>query len=165
MTKEEFLKGVANWDNHRYLLWPALEATKGLVVEFGMGHGSTPFLNQYCTEKKRELCSYDNTLAWLDKFKHYENDYHHIFLAHDWEDVDYSQIDVLLIDHAPGERRWLDVKKYSDVARIIVIHDSEPEATGYMMDKIWGLFKYRKDHKSDGAWATMVSNFIDVSKL
>ena len=35
MKKEEFLKGCANWDNHRFLLWPALEATKGLVVEFG----------------------------------------------------------------------------------------------------------------------------------
>ena len=46
MKKEDFLKDVANWDNHRFLLWPALEATTGEVIEMGMGQGSTPFLHQ-----------------------------------------------------------------------------------------------------------------------
>lgn len=162
MTKEEFLKGVENWNNHLNLLWPALEATNGIVVEFGMGHGSTPQLNQYCTEKKRKLYSYDNTLEWVDKFKHFENDYHKLFLAHNWDDVEFDQIDVLLIDHAPGERRWIDIKKYAMIAKIIVIHDSEPAATGYMLDKIWHLFKYRINYETEGAWASLVSNFIKL---
>lgn len=166
MTKDDFLKGVANWDNHRYLLWPALEATKGLVVEFGMGHGSTPFLNQYCTENKRELCSYDNTLDWVDKFREYGNKYHRLFLAHNWEDVEYNQIDVMLIDHAAGERRKFDIAKYANIARIMVIHDTEPAADhGYQMRAELAKFKYIKEHESEGAWASMVSNFVDVSKL
>jgi hypothetical protein len=84
-----------------------------------------------------------------------------------WDDVytAHPTPDVVLIDHAPGERRWIDVQKYAYSAKIIVIHDSEPAATGYMMDKIWGMFKYRKDYESPGAWATMVSNHIDVSKF
>lgn len=163
MTKEQFLEGVANWDNHRYLLWPALEATDGLVCEFGIGDGSTPFLSGYCQSRHRELISYENNEEWLNKFN---QSHPHIFIKVDsWESLPYFQCDVLLIDHAPGERRWEDIKKYANRAKYIVIHDSEPAATGYMLDKIWHLFKYRKDYKTEGAWATVVSNFFDVTKF
>lgn len=164
MTKEEFLDGVANWNNHLYLLWPALEATQGNVVEFGIGDGSTKQLHEYC-EGKRELRSYENNLEWLDKFRHLETKDHKFFFTKHWDDVELDSIDVLLIDHAPGERRWEDIKKYANIAKYIIIHDSEPAATGYMLDKIWHLFKYRKDYKTEGAWATIVSNFDDVSKM
>lgn len=164
MTKEEFLKDVQGWDNHRYLLWPALEATKGDVVEMGMGSGSTPFLHEYCTD--RRLFSYDNNAEWLNNFVNLRSGMHQISFISDWDNVSkqHPKVDVLLIDHAPGERRHIDVQLFANKAKIIVIHDSEPAATGYLMDRIWPLFKYRKDHESPGAWATAVSNFIDVSK-
>lgn len=166
MTKEKFLEGVANWNNHLYLLWPALEATTGLVVEFGCGDGSTPQLHQYCADKKRQLVSYDYHEEWLDRFMYFESIDHQFVHAQNWDALQIvSFIDVLLIDHSPGERRWEDIKKYANKAAYIVIHDSEPAATGYMLDKIWHLFKYRKDYKTEGAWATVVSNFFDVSKF
>ena len=164
MIKEEFLKDCANWDNHRFCLWPALEATKGNVVEFGIGHGSTPFLHLYCEDAKRTLRSYESNDEWLQKFKELEDDNHKLFFVKHWDDVELDEIDVLLIDHAPGERRWEDIKKYKDIAKIIIIHDSEPAATGYMLNKIWHLFKYRVDYKTEGAWASAVSNHIDVTK-
>lgn len=166
MTKEEFLKDVANWDNHRHLLWPALEATKGEVVEMGMGQGSTPFLHEYCKDKKRMLYSYDNSREWMEKFVDLKSDNHFVQWVLDWDQVaiTHKKPDVVLIDHAPGERRYIDVERFANSANVIVIHDSEPAATGYMMDKIWHLFKYRKDFTSPGAWATAVSNFIDVTK-
>lgn len=159
MTKEEFLTGVANWDNHRICLWPALEATKGLVVEFGAGHGSTPFLHRYCKDNNREFLSYDYSREWADKFKDLGTEH-----VKNWDDVNLNMIDVLLIDQAPGERRWIDIKKFANIAKIIVIHDSEPAATGYMLNKIWHLFKFRIDYKTDGAWASAVSNFVDLTK-
>ena len=162
MTKEEFLKGVANWNNHLYLLWPALEATKGKVVEFGCGDGSTNQLHQYCKDTNRKLESYDFNKEWVEKYRHLESDNHKLYHAPDWDAVNLTEVDVLLIDHSPGERRWEDIKKYANVAKYIVIHDSEPAATGYMLNKIWGLFKYRKDYKTDGAWATVVSNFHEL---
>lgn len=165
MTREHFLKGVENWNNHLYCLWPALGATSGNVVEFGCGHGSTAQLHEYCADKKRNLKSYDFNQEWIDKFKHFETDSHKFEHAPNWDLVNLKDVDVLLIDHSPGERRWEDIKKYANIAKIIVIHDSEPAATGYMLDKIWGLFKYRNDHKTIGAWATVASNFIDVSKF
>lgn len=164
MTKEQFLQGVENWDNHRYLLWHALEATTGDVVEMGMGHGSTPFLREYCKDAGRMLYSYENNFEWFKKFQHLTDELHKVQHVTDWDEVSISHPSpsVVLIDHAPGERRHIDVERFSKTAQIIVIHDSEPAATGYMMDKIWGLFKYRRDHKSPGAWASMVSNFMKV---
>lgn len=166
MTKEEFLKDVQNWDNHRHLLWDALNATTGDVVEMGMGQGSTPFLHQYCKDSGRKLFSYDSSLEWANKFAHYSSDSHIIAQVSDWDIVSETHPSpaVVLIDHAPGERRYIDVQRFANTAKVLVIHDSEPAATGYMMDKIWGLFKHRRDHTSPGAWATAVSNFIDVTK-
>jgi hypothetical protein len=164
MTKEAFLKDVANWDNHRRLLFPALEATRGSVVEFGIGHGSTPYLHDYCEETARPLSSYENNMEWIDQFSHMTSGTHKFFFVKDWDDVEIEGMDVLLIDHAPGERRWEDILRYANIAKYIVIHDSEPAATGYMLNRIWHLFKYRKDYETSGAWATVVSNFHDVTK-
>ena len=152
MKKEEFLKEVSNWNNHKYLLWEALIRTKGKVVEFGSGFGSTPSLRQYCSENNREFLTFDNNLEWCQKTNS-------TFVSN-WDDINLTDIDVLLIDHAPGERRYIDIQKYSLIAKVIVIHDSEPKAKDYMLDKIWNLFPYRINIETEGAWATLVSNFV-----
>lgn len=165
MTKEEFLKDVDNFSNHRYLLWEALERTKGLIVEMGMGNGSTPFLHQYCEENNRQLRSYENNLEWYRKFQSLASKNHQLFHIVDWDDVfeDCQFPSVLFMDHAPGERRKIDLEKYQSNAAIIICHDTEPEADhGYQMRPILSRFKYKKEHESNGAWATMVSNFIEL---
>lgn len=166
MTRKDFLNNFANWDNHRALLWPALEATSGIVLELGCGDGSTPYLHRYCEEKGRMLYSYDYDLNWSEKFKHFLSPNHSIGWITDWDLVSeaHPSPDVVLVDHSPGERRYIDIERFANKAKILVIHDSEPAATGYMLAKIWHLFKYRIDYKTEGAWATAVSNFIDVSK-
>lgn len=169
MTKEDFLKDVANWDNHRYLLWPALQVTEGPVVEFGIGHGSTPFLHEYCSDRK--LYSYENNLEWLDQFKHLKSENHKLFFVKDWDDVELDQVDVLLIDHSPGSRRKEDLAKYANIAKIIVLHDSEIpgwNASDYQVRPVFSKFKYTKDLQPEyhgGAWASILSNFIDVTKF
>ena len=150
MTKEEFLKDINAGCNHRHLLWEALEKTTGKVVEIGSGWGSTPFLKQYCEDNKRDFFSFDNDTSWCEKTGS-------TYIAN-WDDLELKDVDVLLIDHSPGERRYIDIEKFANIAKVIVIHDSEPEATGYMLDKIWHLFPYRIDSKFDNAWATLVSN-------
>lgn len=164
MTKEEFLNDFQNWDNHRPLLWEALELTKGDIIEMGMGQGSTPYLSQYAKDSNRNLYSYDNNLEWYQKFTGLTSNNHTLTYTIDWDLVSkkHPNPDVVFIDHAPGERRYIDVGLFADKAKIIVIHDTEPAATGYMMNKIWHLFKYRKDFKSEGAWASMVSNYIKL---
>lgn len=155
MKRAEFLKGIVAENNHRLLLWESIKETKGKVVEFGSGNGSTPYLKKHCASIKRAFESYDNNKEWADKTG--------ATLVKDWANVDVVG-SVILIDHAAGERRHVDIERLKDKFEIMVIHDSEPVGAGnYMYEKIWGLFKYRVDVKCDGAWATAVSNTIDVS--
>ena len=77
-----------------------------------------------------------------------------------------EQIGLVFIDHAPGERRKIDIARFADKAQIIVCHDTEPAADhGYKMRVELKKFKYLIDYESDGAWATAVSNFYDVTKF
>jgi len=156
MTRDKFLEEMSGDNNHRLLLWEALEETKGQVVEYGAGHGSTKYLKQYCKDNKRKFLTFDNGKEWAK--------IHGSKFVEDWGVLNPTG-SVILIDHAPGERRVVDIELLKDNFEIIVIHDTEPIGAGdYKYETIWHLFKYRVDVKTDGAWATAVSNTIDVSK-
>lgn len=147
-----FLADVTNWNNHRPLLLWALKHTKQNnlpILEMGCGDGSTPYLQHYCKSTGKRLISYDYNKEWADKFgaTHVE----------DWDSIQHEQYSVILIDHSPGERRHIDIANLADKCDYMVIHDSEPSATGYMLDKVWHLFPFRRDLITDGAWATIVS--------
>lgn len=156
----DFLKDVKNWDNHRPLLWWALKQTEDStlpILEMGCGEGSTPYLQDYSYRTGRPLISYDNNKDWAEK-------YNAIYVK-DWNAVQHPNYSVVLIDHAEGERRWIDIQQLSNKADYIVIHDSEPAATGYMLYKIWHLFPFRRDLKTDGAWATIVSTRHPIPEI
>jgi hypothetical protein len=165
MTKEEFLEGVGNWSNHRHLLWPALEATKHLklpVLELGCGDGSTPFLRKYCEANGLELFSYDYNKDWSGKYNvpHVTN----------WDNIPWrKEYSVALIDESPGEHRKESIRLLMHV-KVLVVHDSEPKgwnASDYQVRPVFDKFKYVLDYESPkpGAWATALSNFINVTKF
>ena len=185
MDKAKFLENITDWENHRYLLWLALEETKllpyekSIVLEMGCGDGSTRQLSEYCAHHNRLLYSFDTEQEWLNRFADCRSD-KHIFtrIVNNWhiaQDI-CPNPSVILVDHAPGERRWVDIKNYSDkMEGIIVIHDTQPQPTAadYAYEKIWHLFKYRVnlevDKNDDGSghnrtWASAVSNHHDVRK-
>lgn len=156
MTQSDFLSNITIFDNHRTLLWLALENTTGMVGEFGSGHGSTPYLRQYCKDASREFYSYDDNKEWAIETG---------AMLVNWDEPEiYRDYSVCLIDHAPGEHRHEALAILKDKVQMLVVHDSEPQATGYSLDKIWHLFKYIVHCKSDEAWATALSNHIDVTK-
>lgn len=160
-----FLLNVTNWNNHRPLLLNALENTQGDVIELGMGDGSTRFLHDYCEDKKRLLISIDNNPDWAGKFSQLSSPLHNILctLDNNWHEQRIEKHwGVALVDNAPGEDRWELIKRLKDHADIIVVHDSEPAATGYMLNKVFGYFKYKADLQSNGAWASVISNKVDV---
>lgn len=159
MIRNSFLKEISGDNNHRLLLWYALRATKGNVVEFGSGWGSTQYLRKYCLDENRTFESYDNGKDWAEK---HGSTY---VPNNNWDSIN-PEGGVILIDHAPGERRFIDIERLKDKFDIMVIHDSEPIGAGdYKYENIWHLFKYRVDVKTDGAWATAVSNKIDMSSF
>lgn len=162
MTKEQFLEGITNFSNHRYLLWEALEATKGPVLELGAGDGSTPYLREYC-EGSRSFSSFDYNMSWAKR--------HNAIHVTNWNDIVAWNLHwgVVLVDHSPGEDRKLALQRLTSVD-IIVIHDSEPigwNASDYQVRPLFRNFKYVKDHipEEKGApWTSALSNEIDVTK-
>jgi hypothetical protein len=165
MIKEEFLEGVTNWNNHKMLLWPALEATKHLglpVMELGCGDGSTLSLKKYCEDAGIEFLSYDFKKEWADKFGSIHDP--------DWSRVNWDmQYSVVLVDESPGEHRKVSIEKLKN-AKILIVHDSEPagwNASDYQVRRLFHKFKYVKDFESPkpGAWASALSNTIDVTKF
>lgn len=159
MTKEQFLKDVSEWNNHLPLLWLALEATirnPYPVIEYGSGLGSTNYLRQYCLQNHREFISYDNNREWAEQMG--SN------LITNWSNADiYKRSSVILVDNAPGEMRHEIMAIMKDRADIIIVHDSEPNGKGYMLDKVWPLYRYRIDLTGGNTWASAVSNSIDLS--
>jgi len=166
MNKEDFLKDFSNFDNHRVLLWPALEKTVGPVVEMGMGQGSTPYLHEYCKDAGRELFSFDHDIKWAAKFEDFCTYIHHIASVTQWDLVynTISKASVVLIDHAPGERRKIDIERWNGSCDFLIAHDTEPAAEkGYQMRPSLEKFKYLKDYKTEGAWSTIVSNLHELT--
>lgn len=187
MDRNRFLHEIHpinDWNNHLYLLWLALEETKyhhpskNAVMEFGCGDGSTKQLSEYCKIHNRMLYSFDTEQQYIDRFAECVSDTHKFTrIINNWQiaqDI-CSNPSVMLIDHAPGERRWVDIKNYSDKDfGIMVIHDTQPRPTAadYAYEKIWHLFKYRvnlevdknPDNGDNRTWASAVSNHYDVRK-
>lgn len=149
------------------VLFKALESTSGDVVEMGTGHGSTSLLHDYCMRKQRRLYSYDEKEEWGSKFYNLRNNWHSVQVVSNW-DVVFNRNEhasVIFIDHAPGERRKVDLEKFKNTKGIIIIHDSEPTGAGdYQVRPLFSLFKYKVEVKTSGAWATALSNEIDITK-
>jgi hypothetical protein len=149
------------------LLFKAMESTEGSIMELGMGYGSTPLLNEYATKYKRELSSFDYNQEWRSKFDNILNAYHKSYLIKDWNEVysNYPTASVIFIDQSPGEERKVTIENYKNTSGILVIHDTEPIGAGdYQVRPLFSKFKYKVEVQTDGAWATALSNEIDITK-
>ena len=152
---------TSDWDSHRPALLCALENTKGTVVELGCGFGSTQLLYDYCVKNKRQFWSFDTNKEWANKFWVITNAIDDYF-----KNVHLNNIDLLFVDCAPAEIRKELIEKYADIAKVIVVHDSE-ESSSFCYDLIGILstLKYRINYEPRGnPHTTIISNFIDISK-
>ncbi len=148
-------------------------STEGNILELGLGDYSTPLLHEIVKYQRnslgidRHLFSYENNAAWLNNFIDLKQDWHQIHEIENWDEITYDPdhpLSVVFIDHAPAERRIIDIEKYKDIAKIIVVHDTDkPIYYGYtpVFDKFKYQFKYERYRKS----TTLLSNFIDVTKI
>lgn len=167
MTKEDFIdiKEMNNWCSHRYLLWPALEAVKHFklpILELGAGYGSSPFMRQYCKDEGLEFLSYDIDKDWAEKQE--------VIHVKTWEDVDWRrEYGMAFVDESPGEHRRVSISRLHHV-KIVCIHDSERpgwNASDYQVRPEIEKYTYFYDMiptEGQGAWTSLCSNFIDVSK-
>lgn len=168
MTRDEFISGMDDYSSHLPLLWEALEATEGEVIELGIGNGSTPKLHEYCKQRKRSLFSYENDLEWYRKFEHLRTPTHAIEFTRNWvEPIERHRytIGVLFSDERPGEVRKYNIAMFCNTAQVVIAHDSEKRNNiGYRYDLVHPLFKYHVNHVGEGPETSAFSNFIDVTK-
>lgn len=166
-----------NYGTHLAPLIKCMEATTGDVLELGTGYFSTPYLHYKCMTDKRRLVSIDNEKGWIRRFADsdfynhkYRGKYHEFIYVEDWAKADIEKPwDVVLIDHTPDERRKEEAKRLKDLAKYIIIHDSnesgERKYRGYGYEELWPLFKYKKVFDMEDRHATVLSNFVDLEDL
>lgn len=161
MEKSTFLSVTGNWTSYKYFLWEALEMTKHLklpVLELGAGEGSTFLLRQYCKDEGLEFFTYDYNPDYAKQFgsQYVEN----------WDIIPWRKNwGVVLVDESPGEHRKISLSLLHH-AQIVVAHDTEIVGAGdYQMRPQIEKYKYYQDFETEGAWATAMSNFWDVTKF
>lgn len=145
-----------------------VEATKGPILELGMGIFSTCLLDMMCTLPKRKLVSYDNDRNWFLENEKWVSEFHEVRFLMNWDkaDVDNTHWSIVLIDHRPAVRRRVDAVRLKDKADFILLHDSEPEIDRfYRYSGIYKHFKYVYHYTKCLPNTTIVSNFIDPTTI
>jgi hypothetical protein len=155
------------YGTHLPILLKVVEATKGDVLEMGIGSSSTPALHKVCTEQGRRLDSYDNDPDYVQEYsRRFRHPLHSFFWISNW---DAASIDkpwsVVLIDHKPAIRRRRDAVRLADHADYIVVHDTEPEIDRfYRFQSIFSRFKYTF-HDEQIPRTTVLSNKCELDWL
>ena len=99
--------------------------------------------------------------------KNYLADFHEIHLVNDWSKIDISQHwSIVLVDHAPGQQRKLEIARVANNADYVVVHDSEPRSDRYYhYSEVAHLYKYRYDYDKVYPNTSVFSNFKDLKDL
>lgn len=169
MIKERNI-GAGAFGTHITPLMAAVLSTQKDVVELGMGDYSTPLLHELVkylrtTGGNRKIHSYETDPNWLLNFEDLRTDWHGINFVADWDEIKIPKIfSVLLVDHAPAQRRVVDIHKFANAANIIVVHDTE-KANYYGYEPVFSQFKYRKDYERYSKKTTLLSNIMNVSNI
>jgi hypothetical protein len=155
------------YSTHLPVLMEVMNRTKGDVLELGPGVFSTPVLHWMCETKGRNLLSIENYYKWhFICRQYYQTEHHKHLYVKNWDDADNAikkEWDVVLVDHSPSGRRVEEIKKLANLAKYIVVHDSEPSKDKeYHYSTIYPLFKYRYDFKDADHNTVLLSNLVDL---
>lgn len=173
---------VDDFSSHRPMLYRAIMNTHHVgFFEFGTGNGSTPLLQKLYNEPyfltMNDCISYESDYQWFElmKSKSYEavlhgnniwsHGNHTLFYEPNYMQVNIWKGSLVFIDCAPSELRKHLISKHSNIAKLIIVHDTEPGAEYvYGMHEILSSFKYRCDLVVDGnPQTTVVSNLYDFN--
>lgn len=168
MTRIWLRKYEPGWSSHIPVLIKIFEISEGPILELGTGVFSTPLLHTLSLSKNRSLTSYENNPYYVERHRDFITDKHQIILVDNWENINIEDTrwGFAFVDHAPEERRKLDVKRLANNAQYIVLHDTEPRNEAlYKYSEIYPLFKYRFDYTTCYPHTTVLSNFVDLKNL
>lgn len=187
------IPGATGYGSHRLLMaltlaWFQSDPNAGIpplrmITEMGLGDGSTPFIAAHTARHKANRLCADTDWAYFTRYFEYTDPVHDgVFsalcyhgkdpLTKSFPDWDHwsgfyaiSRPDLTLIDHAPGERRTIDLARIADTSMFVIVHDSQQTgAADYKLEPSFARYKYRlDDYETCADGTTLVSNFVDVS--
>lgn len=161
------IKDLSMYGSHIPFLVKAIEKTHGPILDLGMGL-STVVMHMMCKDRHRQITSIEADKDWFEAHLQYQTDWHRIMLVDDWKDAPLEKTHwaLVMVDHAPAKQRIKEIKRLTQNADIVLIHDSEPDSNKYFKYSwIYPLFKYRYDYTKCTPNTTALSNTIDVAKL
>jgi hypothetical protein len=158
----------AKYGSHLPVLLKVMSITSGAVLEMGAGYVSTSVLHWICEPGKRQLLTLENDPQFYGMVaRQYSGEYHQVRLVEDWNNVDLDlHWSVALIDHAPSERRVIDILRLADCTDYIVVHDTNRnQDKHYHYRDIFPQFKYRYDYTAVKPYTTVLSNRVNLESF
>lgn len=153
---------------HIIPLVKAFDESEGDVLELGTGYFSTTLLDWLCHMTGRKLISYDTIESWGNRAKkRYENEYHKVSVVRSLDMVNLTDRHwgLVLIDHSPKGKRYVDAIRLRDNADYIVLHDTDLSTERlYHYSKVYPYFKYIYQYTKIEPHTAVISNFKDVTK-
>lgn len=151
--------------SHLPVLIRAVSLTDGPVLEMGMGHNSSLFLHWACATTKRPLVSYESQPAFYRFANQFKRDFHQVFCISNWAKAEIErEWDVAFIDHNPAWRRKEDIRRLANLAKYIVVHDTEGRNDSrFHYSEIFPLFKWQYNYDFYTPKTSVLSNFVDLS--
>lgn len=147
--------------SYTFVLIKAVFMTDGPVLEMGMGFNSTPLLHWLCGDTKRRLISYENNPDYFNALRKFRSRNHLLCLVDDWDKINIAKPwDVAFIDHSPAERRVVDIRRVANLAKLVIVHDTEKtQEYKYHYSEIYPLFKYHFQYTKHLPHTSVLSNF------
>ena len=139
---------------HQQLLVRTALKTTGTILELGSGWYSTPVLHEIATAMGRRLITVDNDPEWLATFEVMRSDLHELISVSSWDQFKPAEhYGMAFVDHAPGERRSIEMNRLRGRVDVFVIHDTE--AAGYGFEKSLPTFQHIETDKSATPWTSL----------
>jgi hypothetical protein len=155
---------------HIPILVRIFDVTQGDILELGSGYFSTTVLRWLCEMSGRTLYSVESVRLYYEKALRDPVPFHKVIKSNqhfsDVGEVFERPWSMVLVDHFPDTRRYMEIERLANWAQYLIIHDSNlSDAKNYGYEKIWHLFKYRYNYTKLNPHTTVVSNFHDLSFL
>ena len=161
-------KSIFAWASHQPVLIHMLNTIKeGDVLEFGIGHYSTPIMNLICAMQGRDLLSIETDRKWFSNFVTYKG------VGHDVQLIEYRDLvkwnhklfdkryAIAFVDGHPAQDRQPFIEKLN--ANYIIVHDTECVVNGVKNCYNYDFSKFKHVHhfKSHTPMTSVLSN-LDV---
>ena len=149
---------------HLPVLARVVTMSHGPVLELGAGWYSTPLLHWLCLPGG--CVTLDGDALMLVALDWCATSWHHLRHVQDWDaapEPDRPGWAVALVDHAPAERRKVELRRLRGNARYVVVHDSDEALYG--LEPVAAQYRWRWEWRAMRPATAVLSDFADPAEM